>query len=118
VLASSYLVLYGESPAAILRFEDVDLWQIDGAGDFEGIVGKNVDSEATITDTTVNGVPAQWIAGGPHLVAYYDATGGFREDTLRTVERNTLIWRTDAALYRIETNLGLGQAIAIAETLR
>ena len=114
---ASYLVRYGASPAAILRFDDFDLWQIDAAGDFEGILGKEVDSQAALVDTTVGGVPARWISGGPHLVAFYDDSGGFVDDTARTVERNTLIWRTDAALYRIETTLGLEDAIAIAEAL-
>lgn len=115
--ASTYLVRYGDSPAAILRFEAFDLWVVDGAGDFEGILGKEVDSRAALSDAAVANVPARWISGGPHLVAFYDATGSFVEETQRAVERNTLIWRTDTALYRMETNLDLAAAIAIAETL-
>lgn len=115
--ASVYLVRYGDSPAAILRFDGFDVWEADVSGDFEGILGKTVNSQATLTDTVVNGVPARWISGGPHLVAFYDASGTFVADTERTVERNTLIWRTDAALYRIETRLDIDDAIAIAETL-
>lgn len=114
---STYLVRYGDSPAAILRFDSYDLWVVDGAGDFEGILGKEVDSRAALTDAAVANVPARWISGGPHLVAFYDATGSFVEETQRAVERNTLIWRTDTALYRMETNLDLAAAIAIAETL-
>lgn len=115
--ASTYLVRYEDSPAAILRFDAYDLWVVDGAGDFEGILGKEVDSRAALTDAAVANVPARWISGGPHLVAFYDASGAFVEDTQRTVERNTLIWRTDTALYRMETNLDLAAALAIAETL-
>ena len=35
----------------------------------------------------------------------------------RTVSRDTLIWRTDFAFYRVETTLSLDEAIRIAETL-
>jgi len=36
---------------------------------------------------------------------------------LLAVGRSTLIWRTEFALYRIETDLPLEQTVEIAETL-
>jgi hypothetical protein len=38
-------------------------------------------------------------------------------ESFRQVDRSTLIWRTDAAFYRIETDLPMEDAIRIAETL-
>src|SRR3990172_3332758 len=112
-----YLVQYGVATGVILRFADFDLWEVDGDGAFEGGFGKGAPAGVTITDTTVNGHPARWIGGGPHFVEYYDADGHRVSETARTVERNTLIWRTDFALYRLETDLSLEDALAIAESL-
>jgi hypothetical protein len=112
-----FLVRYGGSPAAILRFDTFDLWEADVAGDFEGIIGKGLPSDARLTELLVRGRQARWISGGPHRVEYIDAAGQVDEASLRTVERNTLIWRSDTALYRIETNLPLDETLQIAETL-
>ena len=111
-----YTVDYGESTGIILRYDDFDLWQVDG-GTFEGSFGKEVPATGSIQDLIVNGVPATWISGGPHFVEYVDENGVASQASSRLVERNTLIWRTDAALYRLETDLPLEDAVAIAETL-
>jgi hypothetical protein len=111
-----YVVDYGRSVGVILRYEGFDLWQVDG-GSFQGQFGKGVPSTATVTDLVVGGVPARWISGGGHYVEYSDGAGVAPAGDYRFVERSTLIWRTEAALYRIETDLSLDSAIAIAETL-
>jgi hypothetical protein len=109
-----YLKTYAEvDNVAILRFEDYDLWEMRprdvrfGKGLPEGVVER---------DTTVGGRPGYWIEGGPHIVYLFDD-----RDVLpgseRTVTRDTLIWRTDFALYRMETTLSLADAILIAGTL-
>lgn len=111
-----YTVDYGESTGIILRYDDFDLWQV-GGGSFDGGFGKEVPVTGTIEDLTVNVVPATWISGGPHFVEYTDENGVASQASSRLVERHTLIWRTDAALYRLETDLALDVAVAIAETL-
>jgi hypothetical protein len=50
-------------------------------------------------------------------VEYVDENGVASQESSRMVERSTLIWRTDAALYRLETDLSLDDAVTIAETL-
>jgi hypothetical protein len=62
-------------------------------------------------------VPARWITGGAHLLAFRTDDGTEIEESIRTVRRNTLIWRTDHAFYRIETELPLEEAREIANTL-
>ncbi len=114
--SSVYLVDYGRSTGVILRYDAFDLWQVEG-GSFEGTFGKGVPSPATITDLTISGVPARWISGGGHYVEYVDDTGTTLDGGFRYVERSTLIWRTQFALYRLETDLSLEESMAIAETL-
>lgn len=114
---SVYLRQYGDSTGVILRFSDFDLWEIDTDGNFDGTFGKGGGPGSVIQDLTVNGRPARWVAGGPHLVRYIDAQGRVDESTERTVVRDTLIWRTEYALYRMETVLPLEDALAIAEML-
>jgi hypothetical protein len=114
---SVYLRQYGDSTGVILRFSDFDLWEVDTDGSFDGTFGKGGGPGSVIQDLTVNGRPARWVAGGPHLVRYIDAQGRIDESTERTAVRDTLIWRTEYALYRMETDLPLDEARAIAETL-
>jgi hypothetical protein len=114
---NAYTVRYGDSTAIILRYAEFDLWQIDGAGNFDGIIGKEVPATATITDLMVAGMPGRWISGGRHVVQFVDGQGVEIDSSFRVVKRNTLIWRTEAALYRIETLLPLEEAIVIAESL-
>lgn len=113
--SSVYTVPYGSEQGVILRYPEFDLWQVSD-GDFEGYFDKGVPSGVVVTDLVVAGVPGTWITGGPHFVLYLDGRDDGQGEP-RTVDRNTLIWRTDTALYRIETMLSLEQALAIAETL-
>jgi len=111
-----YTVDYGQSTGIVIRYDGFDLWQVD-SGAFEGTFGKVVPVTASIQELTVNGAPARWISGGPHFVEYVDEHGVTSQGSSRVVERRTLIWRTPSALYRIETNLELADAVAIAEAL-
>lgn len=112
---SVYLVEYTQ-PVAILRYGEFDLWETRLQGD--AFVGKGTTDDATVDEFTLaSGVPARWISGGEHLVQFYDANGRAIERSQRTVSRNTLIWRTSYAFYRIETELSRADAVVIAETM-
>ena len=65
-----------------------------------------------IQETQVNGQYAVWVEG-PYLVRLTSGSIEFR----RTVEGNTLIWEEQGITYRLETNLTLGEAVQIAESL-
>jgi len=112
-----YTVQYGNSTALILRYDNFDLWEIRTDGSFDGTFGKGGGPGSTIRDLNVNGLPARWVAGGPHFVRYIDAQGNIDESTERIVGRDTLIWRTEFALYRMETTLLLADAVGVAEAL-
>lgn len=78
--------------------------------------GKGVPPGVVLRDTSVAGRPAHWIEGGPHIVRLFDDRGDL-PGSERTVARDTLIWRTDFAFYRMETTLPEAAAIRVAKTL-
>jgi hypothetical protein len=98
---------------AILSYAAFDVWEMRPRAVF---FGKGLPEGVTALDTTVGVRQARWIEGGPHIARLFDES-----DTIpgseRTVARDTLIWRTDFALYRMETTLQLADAIRVAETL-
>jgi hypothetical protein len=65
----------------------------------------------------IKGHDAAWISGGSHIVRFVDGNGTPVAGSQRTVGRNTLVWSTDAANYRIETDLPEEESIAIAQSL-
>lgn len=94
---------------AILRYTDLDLWQTTQTLVYFGKVGP----PGTVIETPlVNGSAGYWVEG-PRTIRFSpeeDAAG-------LEVLRNSLIWRSEERLYRIETDLPFEQALAIAEQL-
>ncbi len=108
-----YLVDYGEPPVVVLDYDRFDLWESRTVGFF----GKGVPPELIIRDFTIKGQPATWISGGNHIVRFVDESGKEVVASVRTVDRNTLVWQTPFAFYRLETDLPEADAIRIAESL-
>jgi len=75
-----------------------------------------------ITETQVSGQRALWLTGEPHLLVTLDRNGEPVIGWERPVNANTLIWETrdssGEVTYRLETTLGLADAIEFAEALR
>ena len=111
----SVLVIYGDQPVLEHRYLSFDLWQTKLRQDAG--FGKGVPQGGIVQEVEVGGVPGTWLSGEPHFVYYYNEMGFRYEDSTRLVERNTLVWRTDAFFYRIETDRPLEEALRIAETL-
>jgi hypothetical protein len=112
---SSAIVFYGGQPVVMHHYESFDLWQTrleQNAGFGKGVPEGGVVEEVDII--LANGL---WLTGADHFVYYYDAGGTAHRASQRTVTRSTLIWRTDAFFYRIETDLSLEEALRIAVTL-
>lgn len=122
---SIYTVQYFDTLAIVLSYSRLDLWEVrlQAGGTFnkgesiDPIIAKSISGGTKITDLTVSGRPATWISGGAHIVRFTDRDGNEAAASVRTVERNTLIWRTEAAFYRIETDLTLDEARRLAESL-
>ena len=111
----SSVVFYAGQPVVMHHYAAFDLWETRLRQ--EAGFGKGLPESATAEEVEVNGVPGVWLTGAPHYVYYYTQTGFVVADSQRLVERNTLVWRTDAFFYRMETDLPLEDALRIAETM-
>jgi hypothetical protein len=78
--------------------------------------GKMIGPGTTLEDVTVAGHQGYWIAGKPHIFFFIDASGAFRDETMR-LATNTLILDYGGTVVRIEGDLTKAQALQIAESL-
>jgi hypothetical protein len=112
---AAYLVTYGDEAVAIVRYAGFDLWQMKPRSGMT--FGKGVPQGVVWLELSVAGRPAYFIEGGAHIVTVFDADGFEIPGSERTVARNTLIFSTEYALYRIETRRTRLEAVRIAESL-
>jgi hypothetical protein len=110
-----YLVNYASQAVVVLRYERFDLWQAQLQQN--AYFGKQVPRETLVREVSVRNVAATWLAGAPHFVSYILPGSLELRESIRTVDKNTLIWRTASAFYRMETDLSLDEALHIAEKL-
>lgn len=66
---------------------------------------------------TVNGGEGYWLSGRAHAIGYIGPDGEFRQDALR-LAGNTLIWEQGPLSIRLEADVGLEEAHAIARSMR
>jgi len=111
----AFLVDYDGETVSILRYAEFDLWQTRPRSNLS--FGKGLPESVILLEITVSDEPAYFIGGGTHIVAVFDEANREIPGSERTVARNTLIFSTDQALYRIETDLPRLDALRIAETL-
>jgi hypothetical protein len=112
-LRQAYLATYRDQAVVILHYDRFDLWQTQLP--MSATFSKQVPPGAEIRDVKVGTHDARWVTG-EHFV-YYTVNGQFVEGSRRAVTRNTLIWRTPRAFYRLEIAAGLDEALRIARTL-
>lgn len=94
---------------AILRYADLDLWQTTETLVYFGKVGP----PGTVIETPlVNGSAGYWVEG-PRTIRFSPG----EDAAVLEVLRNSLIWRSEERLYRIETDLSFEETLAIAEGL-
>jgi hypothetical protein len=101
-LEAIYLLRYAGEQVAILRYADLDVWQARPRGN---VFVKGVPEGVIVLELrTPGGRDAYFIEGGSHVVRIVDESGDV-PGSERTVTRNTLIFGSDHAFYRIETDL-------------
>jgi hypothetical protein len=110
-----HLVHYGSQTVIVLRYPEFDLWQAQLQQN--AYFAKQVPAQGVVREVRVRNVAATWLAGAPHFVSYVLPGGLELRESIRTVEMNTLIWRTASGFYRMETDLSLEEALRIAGTL-
>ena len=107
--ASDQLPEVGDSGIGVLLVEfraDLD----------EPFFSKLVQQGTTVDRVTVNGAQAFWLAGAPHVFMFETGGRDLAEDSTR-LTGNVLIWEAEGITYRLESNLGLEDSLAIAESL-
>ncbi len=118
-LEGTYVIDYDGLRVAVLQYGALDLWQVElDRGKFEKDIPFFQRGAEILSETAVNSQPAWWIAGGGHIMRFVGPDGTVVAGSERTVDRNTLAWRSASGMnYRMETDLDLPAALAIASTL-
>jgi len=86
--------------------------QIDASGNTSMFITKRASAESPPRPVTVDGAAGMWIQGGVLMI---DAGDPFW--TYQRRSGNVLVWERGGITYRMESNLPLDDAIAIAESL-
>jgi hypothetical protein len=108
--ASEHLPEVGESDTGLLLAEfRADL--------HEAFFGKILEGGTTVDRVSVDGVPAFWLAGAPHVFMFETGRRDLVEDETR-LTGNVLVWERDGITYRLESSLDREESLAIAESLR
>jgi hypothetical protein len=92
------------------------LMRFDGRAD-DGLFEKILRPGVTAEPVSVDGNDGFWISGDPHFFFYRRSDGSIVDDVRRWVG-DALIWSDGTSTFRLETSLGRGAAIALAESLR
>ncbi|HKY47991.1 MAG TPA: hypothetical protein VJQ79_08445 [Acidimicrobiia bacterium] len=77
---------------------------------------KIVSGGTTVDRVMVDGVPAFWLSGAPHVFMFQTGPREHTEDGTR-LTGNVLIWEADGITYRLESNLSLDESLRIAGSL-
>ncbi len=99
----------GKQPRLILT-------QVGGAADRQ-VIEKMVPGEGAIERVRVGESEGLWLSGPPHTVSFITSQGGRVPDPPR-LAGNTLIYEQDGVTIRIEADVDLTTALAIAESLK
>ena len=86
------------------------------AGVDADLIGKTAPPATNIERVSVEGGEGYWITGRPHSVGYLGPDGRFREDDLR-LAGNTLIWERGELSLRLEADVDLEEALAVARSM-
>lgn len=81
------------------------------------VAQKVVGPETTIEEVSVTDSPGLWLAGAPHLFAYLDEHGRFKQGRIRLVG-NTLLWQHGTLVLRLEGATTKTEALRIAVSVR
>jgi hypothetical protein len=84
------------------------------------LFGKGLPPGSRVEQTVVNGRPAYWIEGRPHLFIYRDRAGAIADERVR-LAGNVLLWEQDGLTLRLEGAAGAlskEQALHIAASVR
>jgi hypothetical protein len=105
------------SPAVAGSRVGLLLTEARGSFDQNPAYFKGLGPGTQVEVTQVNGAPAYWLTGKPHLFWYTDATGAVTTERIR-LAGNTLLWAHGGLIFRLESALPREAALRIAASLR
>jgi len=82
----------------------------------EAFFAKILEGGTTVEQVIVDGVPAFWLSGTPHVFMFETGRPELVADETR-LTGNVLVWERDGITYRLESSLDLDENLAIAESL-
>ncbi len=80
-------------------------------------IGPGTSLEFVTIGSGRDSAPGYWLTGKPHLVAYLDAAGRFRWETVR-LAGDVLLWNRGGLTLRLEGALPKDAAVRIASSMR
>jgi hypothetical protein len=102
-------------PAATQTGVGLILTEFEAKPEISFIEKKVVAGGATIDSVSVNGEPGFWIEGELHELYYVGPDGDVIRDTAR-LAGNVLLWQHGSVTLRLEADVSMAQALAIAES--
>jgi hypothetical protein len=81
------------------------------------IAKKTLSQGDTLQETTVNGQRAVWIEG-VHILDFYNRSSSTETELRRLINGPVLLWSEGGITYRLESDLSLGEAVKVAESLQ
>ena len=80
------------------------------------ILKKLATSGTRIEEVSVEGAPAFYLSGSPHLVLLLDDSGEVIEESVR-LARNVLVWEANGVTFRLEGDFTRDEALNLAGSL-
>lgn len=118
-LSGQIMLVY--APSALVPRSDVSgvgaLVSVMPAHIEAGFFQKTLGDDATVRPVDFGGGRGYWIEGAPHQILFEVGQDQVQDDTLR-LATNTLLWERDGHLYRLEADVSLATAVAIAKSVR
>ena len=74
------------------------------------------DPGTAVVPVIIDGIQGLWISGEPHTIAYLEADGEVRTDTVR-LAGNVLLWEREGVTLRLESRLSRSEAVVVAESV-
>jgi hypothetical protein len=92
------------------------LMQFPATSDIDQIVKRVTMGTGSVISVMIDGADGFWVMGSSELVISQDPSAGFAPVSRPSAD--VLIWEQDGMAYRLEVNLLMSDAIAIAESLQ
>lgn len=84
---------------------------------FDDTFLKKLEATTNVEHVGVNDQPGVFLSGPPHVFAYLDSNGQYREETMRLVG-NVLLWERRPLTLRLEGDMTRDEALEIARSVR